>query len=81
MKTKIKQPTTQQVQQAADRRLANLAMELGVAGTQVLIESFGFSQEQAQDWFDKMLARARANRTASANLVIADLQKKATTPR
>lgn len=75
---KPKQPTIQQAQQAADQRLANLAMELGIAGSQVLIESFGFTPAQAESWFDQMLARAKVNRMTSANLVIADLQKQAT---
>lgn len=80
MKTKPKQPTIQHLQQAADQRLANLAMELGVAGTQVLIESFGFTPAQAESWFDQTLARAKANRTTSANLVITNLQERAGKP-
>ena len=70
-----KKQTDLQPQPVADRRLANLAMELGVAGAQVLTEDFGFTQEQAHNWFDKMLARATANRAASATAVLDEWQQ------
>lgn len=56
--------------------MANLAMELGVAGAQILVEEFGFSQAQCQAWFDKMLARAQANRAASRDAVLAAFAQK-----
>lgn len=50
---------------AKDDRLAILAVELGLAGAQVLQEDFNFTQEQATLWLDKMLDKAKVNRTAS----------------
>ena len=49
-----------------DDRLAILAVELGIAGAQVLQEEpFNFTQKQATLWLDKMLDRAKVNRGAS----------------
>jgi hypothetical protein len=45
-----------------DGRLSALAIELGLAGLQVLREEFAFSEEQATEWLEKMLARAKVNR-------------------
>lgn len=45
-----------------DDRLSALAIELGLAGLQVLREEFAFSEEQAAEWLEKMIARARVNR-------------------
>lgn len=48
-----------------DDRLALLAVELGIAGAQVLQDDFGFTQKQAAEWLDKMLDKAKVNRAAS----------------
>lgn len=49
-----------------DDRLATLAVELGLAGAQVLQEPpFNFTQAQATLWLDKMLDRAKVNRGAT----------------
>lgn len=48
-----------------DDRLAILAVELGLAGAQVLQEDYGFTQAQAAEWFDKMLNKAKVNRGAT----------------
>lgn len=71
-------PTVAQVRAEQDKRMANLAMELGVAGVVVLVEEFGFTPEQAQRWLDLMLKRAQANRAAGAKQVLDDW--KSTTP-
>lgn len=63
-------PTAAQVRSEQDRRMATLAMELGVAGAQTLVEEFDFTSEQAQRWFDLMLARATANRAAGAKAAV-----------
>jgi hypothetical protein len=50
---------------AGDDRLSILAVELGLAGAQVLQEPpFNFTQKQATLWLDKMLDRAKVNRGA-----------------
>lgn len=72
------QPTVAQVRAEQDQRMANLAMELGVAGVAVLVEEFGFTPEQARRWLDLMLKRAQANRAAGATQVLDDW--KSTTP-
>jgi hypothetical protein len=52
-----------QTKQAKDDRLAILAVELGIAGAQVLQEEpFNFTRKQAALWLDKMLDRAKVNR-------------------
>ena len=51
--------------EAKDDRLAILAVELGIAGAQVLQEDFGFTQGMATLWLDKMLDKAKVNRAAS----------------
>jgi len=43
-------------------RLSALAIELGLAGVQVLREEFSFTEAQATEWLEKMLARAKVNR-------------------
>lgn len=50
---------------AKDDRLATLAIELGLAGAQVLQEEFGFTQAMATIWLDKMLDKTKVNRAAS----------------
>jgi len=45
-----------------DARLGALAVELGLAGVQVLREEFGFDETRANEWLEKMIARAQANR-------------------
>lgn len=45
-----------------DDRLAILAVELGLAGAQVLQEDFGFTTQMTAAWLDKMLDKAKANR-------------------
>jgi len=45
------------------RRFAgNAAIELSLAGGQVLSEEFGFTEEQVKRWMDKTLERAKQNR-------------------
>lgn len=48
-----------------DDRLATLAVELGLAGAQVLQEDFGFSPAMSAIWLDKMLEKAKVNRGAT----------------
>lgn len=48
-----------------DDRLAILAVELGLAGGEVLQEHFGFTQEQTARWLDLMLDRAKVSRVKS----------------
>lgn len=48
--------------QAENKRMAVLATELGVAGVEVLIEEFGFGQEEADAWLQKWVERAKQNR-------------------
>lgn len=74
----VRTPTAGQVRAEQDQRMATLAMELGVAGTAVLVEEFGFTAEQAQRWFDLMIERAKANRTAGAKGVINTWKAKST---
>ena len=47
---------------AEDQRLATLAVELGLAGAQVLREEFGFDEARANEWLQKVIARAQSNR-------------------
>ena len=52
--------------QAKDDRLSILAVELGLAGAQVLQdEPFNFTQAQATLWLDKMMDKAKVNRAAT----------------
>lgn len=51
--------------QADDDRLGVLAVELGLAGGEVLQEHFGFTVEQTAKWLDLMLSRAKVNRVGS----------------
>jgi hypothetical protein len=51
--------------QAKDDRLAILAVELGLAGVQVLQEDFGFTPGMSAIWLDKMLDKAKVNRGAT----------------
>ena len=51
--------------QANDDRLAVLAVELGLAGGEVLQDHFGFTVEQTAKWLDLMLDKAKVNRTNS----------------
>ena len=44
------------------QRLSNVSIELTLAAGQVLREHFGFDENQVNEWFDKTLARAKANR-------------------
>lgn len=48
-----------------DDRLAILAVELGLAGGEILREDFGFTEAQVALWLDKMLTRAKVNRVTS----------------
>jgi hypothetical protein len=59
------------------RRLANLANELGIAGTQVLREHFKFSEDEALKWFDLMLEQAQKNRKASLTAYLKELENAA----
>jgi len=63
------------VQAQAEQRLSNLAIELGAAGVQTLMEDFGWGQEQAGQWLDKMLARARKNRVGDARNMLAQWEE------
>ena len=47
------------------QRLSNLAIELTLAGGQVLKEHFDFDENQVNEWLDKTLARAKKNLTAT----------------
>ena len=47
---------------AENERIALLAVELGLAGGEVLKEEFGFTTEQIARWMDMMLDRAKVNR-------------------
>jgi len=47
---------------AEDERLGLLAVELGLAGGEVLQEHFGFTPAQVARWMDLMLDRAKVNR-------------------
>jgi hypothetical protein len=51
--------------QAKDDRLAILAVELGLAGAQVLQENYGFTPAMSAIWLDKMLDKAKVNRDSS----------------
>jgi len=54
-----------------ERRLSNLAQELALAGMQTLVKEFGFTDEQAARWLDKMLAQAKANRASESETLFA----------
>lgn len=45
-----------------DQLLGNVAVEMAIAGGQVLREQFGFTAEQLKVWMDAMTARAKKNR-------------------
>lgn len=47
---------------AEDQRLALLAKELGVAGMMVLVNDYGWSREQANEWLGKLIEQAKTNR-------------------
>jgi hypothetical protein len=51
-----------QKQNNDDGRLSALAIDLGLAGIQVLREEFGFTEAQTAEWLEKMIARAGVNR-------------------
>ena len=53
-------------QSEQDDRLAILAVELGLAGGEVLRRDFGFTEEQVTRWLDAMLDRAKTNRALVA---------------
>lgn len=69
-KESIEAARTRELQNRQSQMMGNLALELGVAGMQVLIEKHGFGEEQAKQWFDAMLARAKENRAAFAQQVL-----------
>lgn len=48
-----------------DDRLPILAVELGLAGGEVLRRDFGFTEEQVTQWLDAMLTQAKVNRVGS----------------
>lgn len=57
-----------------DDRLAILAVELGLAGGEVLQEHFGFTTAQTAKWLDLMLDRAKVNRaTALARQAVKEI--------
>ena len=57
------QPRPQMITKARAERIAgNVAIEMGIAGAQVLREAFGFDEEQVKRWIDLTLERAKKNR-------------------
>jgi len=63
--------------QATDDRLAILAVEIGLAGGEVLQEHFGFTVEQTARWLDLMLDKAKVNRArALAKLAVEQIDDK-----
>ena len=48
-----------------DDRLGVLAVELGLAGAEVLQRDYNFTQAQCAEWLDKMLDQAKINRVRS----------------
>lgn len=48
--------------EAEDARLSHLAQELGIAAMTVLVNDYGFSREQANEFLSKMLAQAQETR-------------------
>lgn len=62
---------------AEDQRLALLAKELGMAMMMVLVNDYGFSQEEADTVLGKVLAQAEATRemiTTNAVMAVYDAQ-------
>ena len=55
-------PNTSNPTDSCTQRLSNLAMELTLAGGQVLRESFDFDENQVNEWLDKTIVRAKQNR-------------------
>lgn len=61
-----------------DDRLAILAVELGLAGGEVLQRDFNFTQEQTARWLDAMLDQAKVNRVrAAAHLAVQQIDNPA----
>lgn len=48
-----------------DDRLGILAVELALAGGEVLRRDFNFTEEQVTRWLDAMLTQAKVNRVGS----------------
>lgn len=64
---------------AENQRLALLAKELGVAMMMVLVNDYGFSQNEADIALGKILAQAKANRemiTTNAVMAVYDEKNK-----
>ena len=62
-----------------DDRLAILAVEIGLAGGEVLQEKFGFTPEQTAQWLDLMLDKAKVNRVRSlARLAVEQIDRRET---
>jgi dsDNA-binding SOS-regulon protein len=64
-----------------DDRLAILAVELGLAGAQVLQEKYGFTQAQSAEWLDAMLDKAKANRGELAKAAVEQIDNDQTRER
>jgi len=52
------------------KRLQILAVELGLAGGEVLKQNFGFTDEQVARWLDAVLDRAKKNRKTTLSEVV-----------
>lgn len=64
---KLNIPPTRNQTDPCAQRLSNLAIELTLAGGQVLREDFGFDENQVNLWLDKMLIRAQKNRESNGS--------------
>ncbi len=79
MKTKWFAKKQRRNKSAENQRLALLAKELGVAMMMVLVNDYGFSQNEADIALGKILAQAKANRemiTTNAVMAIYDEKNK-----
>lgn len=65
MLNNMKPKATDKLDSPAGDRLAILAVELGLAGGEVLRDEFDFTEAQVTLWLDKMLDKAKANRMGS----------------
>ena len=77
MKKKLFNRKQKRNKPAEDQRLALLAKELGVAMMIVLVNDYGFSQEEADSALSKVLAQAQENRVMiTTNAVMAAYDEK-----
>ncbi|MHC4687254.1 MAG: hypothetical protein ACYTEW_23530 [Planctomycetota bacterium] len=83
MKKKWFRQSEKRDKSAEDQRLALLARELGTAMMIVLVNDYGFSQDEADIALGKVLAQAQANRemiTTNAVMAVYDAQNKKNDP-